>query len=214
MDEMSFSRSNSLTTLELDLSNKSLKLIDDNAFNDFSNLRRLLLSSNLLLTLPDRVFANLNRLTTLDLSFNRLQMLNEAHFAQLVDLRLLFLNNNRLISIDAKAFASFGRLNQLHLNDNLLSFTSSESLFASMSNLTYLNLASNDLRKSLTNQNLLNGLVSLREINMNMCSLLNENVNLRIFESLPRLEKVYFQNNSLSNKREFETIYTNVTFIF
>ena len=195
----------------LDLSNKSIKLIDENAFIDLSkHLKQLLITNNFLLYLPNQ-FGNLTQLTTLDVSFNRLQSLKQTNFIELLNLRFLFLNNNRIKSIDGNAFAPLSNLEQLCLNKNLLT-QFEENLFSTLSNLTSLNVGSNAMKNELLNEYTFNGLVSLKELNLQMCSLVN--VNLDLFEKLPQLEKVYFDGNEEHLLNLFKLFYWNVTFVF
>ena len=200
---------------ELDFSNKNIKLIEENAFVNFSkNLKQLLIANNSLLNLPNH-FGNLTQLTKLDVSFNSLQILNQANFNEFTSLKFLYLNNNRIKSLDANSFARLTNLIELYLNENLITQLIVD-LFSPLSNLIYLNLSMNSLN-SLDNKNTFKGLVSLKEINMNMCSL--GNLNFELFKHLPLLQKVFLKNNNNNNElkkyeKDLKHMYMNVTFEF
>ncbi|XP_059170224.1 slit homolog 2 protein-like isoform X2 [Physella acuta] len=85
-----------------------------------TNLKRLDLSHNKIVTLPSQIFSNLTQLSTLILSYNNLQCISETSFSNLQNLRILSLHENNVSSIPYGAFDSLKSLSHIALGGNPL----------------------------------------------------------------------------------------------
>ncbi|XP_008280264.1 carboxypeptidase N subunit 2 [Stegastes partitus] len=115
--DQAFGFSNSTLT-ELNL--KGNRLIELSSLSSLTSLTDLILSSNLLSSLPEDLFRNLTTLENLDLSENQLTLLPETVFNELFSIKAIHLNKNNLSRLDAKLFEDQMLIQQLYLSDNRL----------------------------------------------------------------------------------------------
>ncbi|XP_012937853.1 slit homolog 2 protein [Aplysia californica] len=85
-----------------------------------TNLKRLDLSHNKIVTLPSKIFSNLTQLSTLILSYNDLQCISETSFFNMKNLRILSLHENNISTIPYGAFDSLKALSHIALGGNPL----------------------------------------------------------------------------------------------
>ena len=83
-----------LTTTELRLGFRGIISVQPGTFQAFPNLRKLVLSNNLLTRLPFGMFSNLTNLTELEIYFNRIEVIDDFIFQDLANLAILDLSNN------------------------------------------------------------------------------------------------------------------------
>ena len=133
--------------LELvDLSSNSLVSIPDKSFSSQRRLRELRIEANKVSSLTPRTFSGLGRLEVLSLGHNLLDRLEARVFRPLRRLRDLSLAANRISEIEDGAFTGLeADLRLLDLSDNLLEAVPSAAL-ASLGNLAELRLGQNNLR--------------------------------------------------------------------
>ena len=133
--------------LELvDLSSNSLVSIPDKSFSSQRRLRELRIEANKVSSLTPRTFSGLGRLEVLSLGHNLLDRLGARVFRPLRRLRELSLAANRISEIEDGAFTGLeADLRLLDLSDNLLEAVPSNAL-ASLGNLAELRLGQNNLR--------------------------------------------------------------------
>lgn len=133
--------------LELvDLSSNSLVSIPDKSFSSQRRLRELRIEANKVSSLTPRTFSGLGRLEVLSLGHNLLDKLEARVFRPLRRLRELSLAQNRISEIEAEAFTGLeADLRLLDLSDNLLEAVPSLAL-ARLTNLAELRLGQNNLR--------------------------------------------------------------------
>ncbi|XP_037387122.1 uncharacterized protein lrrc53 [Pygocentrus nattereri] len=115
-------------------------------FSDSSNMSVLALSNNVISTIMDNAFQNLTVLRTLILDHNRLsnQALDTLTFSWLRKLETLHLGNNALKDIDGSWFQSTKALKTLLLEGNLLTSLNSSTFASSdLRNLEILDLSDN-----------------------------------------------------------------------
>jgi len=131
--------------LELvDLSSNQLVSVPDKAFISQRKLIELRLGSNKISQLTERTMSGLARLSSLDLSQNFLEILHDRVFKPLKKLKELNLESNRISEISPHAFTGVSELVSLNLNDNLLTEIPASAL-SQLSSLCELNIARNSL---------------------------------------------------------------------
>lgn len=115
-----------LDTTELYLDDNGIEEVESDAADVLSEIGRLTqltrldLSNNKIMSLPPKLFANLTHLSTLILSYNKLQCIADNSFSGLKELRILSLHGNNLSSIPFGAFDDLTSLTHLALGGNPL----------------------------------------------------------------------------------------------
>ena len=177
----------------LDLSSNTLLNLPADIFTDLDRLTELHMNNNLLSSLPTGIFDNLTNLTNLNLASNFLSSLSANVFSDLAALETLQLNGNDLSSLPSGIFDNLTNLKNLHLNDNSLS-SLPNGIFNNLTMLINLDLSLNGL--SSLSVNTFSDLIGLNvlHLNDNFLSTLDEN----IFNSLTTLSLLDLSNNFLS----------------
>lgn len=123
-------RNKSITVIEKDafisfssitwliLSNNEISHIAEQAFHPLVNLEKLRLNNNNLHSIPENAFILANNLTGLDLSANQITHIPVQAFHPLVKLQELHLHDNKLTSIPSEAFVFLHNLTILSLDNN------------------------------------------------------------------------------------------------
>ncbi|XP_076283486.1 lumican-like [Lasioglossum baleicum] len=148
----------------LDLSHNSLNYLPDNMFQQTSNLESLLLSNNMIPTMPN--VQALSRLRGLVLNHNRINVVADRNSDSL---KMLSLRGNAISQINATTFQGYPVLEILDLSENKLS-TLPIGWANSLEKLLILNLKSNSFARftdtSLTtvNSDLMHLLMSVHPI--------------------------------------------------
>ncbi|XP_003738314.1 toll-like receptor Tollo [Galendromus occidentalis] len=133
--------------LELDLSDNNLRYIDDRAFENLGNLKKLYLQRNQLAQLVETALSGLSRLQLLDMSNNRLNTLPPKVLQGSGDLKELYLQNNSIGLLSPSTFRGLQQLVVLNLSDNQISSEwIAPETFADLIRLVVLHLSSNRLR--------------------------------------------------------------------
>ena len=133
-----------LDMYELQLDNNSIAWLGQYSFTGLNNLNALYLEFNLLTTLSNAVFENLNKLQILSLHNNEIGYLEEGVFQALEYLSDLYLNHNQLVSLPSGIFMNCGRLIYLDLKGNKLT-SLSLTLFKGSQEILLLSLADNQI---------------------------------------------------------------------
>lgn len=132
--------------LELvDLSSNHLVSIPDRAFSNQRRLVELRISSNKISELSERTFSGLGKLQVLHLHQNLIDRIPNKAFKALKSLKELQLGSNRISEIEKRAFVNLGEITILDLSDNLLENIPTEAL-EYMTSLAELNLANNNIK--------------------------------------------------------------------
>ena len=129
----------------VDLSSNELVSVPDRAFASQRRLQELRLGGNKISELTEKTFSGLSRLQSLDLSHNFLERLENRVFKPLRSVKELNLESNRISEVDQRAFAGCSTLVSLNLGDNLLSKVPTDA-FSHLTHLAELRLAGNSLR--------------------------------------------------------------------
>eukprot|EP01147_Barroeca_monosierra_P004879 gene4879-8691_t len=144
-----FSDATSIKTLRI--VNTGLSTIEPNSFDDMTKLEELEILESKLEGLPKNILENQKQLEHLRIARNKLTSLNNAFFHGLSNLELLDLGSNHITQIDEGTFKPLISLRHLELNRNQLTKLSSSLEFfgkdepgGTHSNLTRLNLRSNE----------------------------------------------------------------------
>lgn len=105
--------------LKLDLSSNKLTTLNQNTFENFTNLKHLNLSGNSIRNLERATFLHQKNLITLDLSKNDLIIFDfNALASARVDLNFLDLSKNRLVELKNFRSENMAQLEVLNINDN------------------------------------------------------------------------------------------------
>ncbi|XP_043928860.1 LOW QUALITY PROTEIN: SLIT and NTRK-like protein 1 [Protopterus annectens] len=105
----------------LDLGDNDIRIIENNTFQNLSDLRWLYLDNNYLDVLRQELFAGMHNLELLNLGFNLIHLIHPGTFNHLPNLRALMLNNNVLKSLPVDVFSGVS-LSSLSLHNNYLSY--------------------------------------------------------------------------------------------
>ncbi|KAL2098351.1 hypothetical protein ACEWY4_007558 [Coilia grayii] len=134
------------TTQALMLTDGWIDLVDNTMLSNVGNISVLGLSNNAISTIKENAFQNLTGLKTLLLDHNQIssQTLNSTVFLWLSKLETLHLGNNAIENIDGYWFKNSKKLKILQLEGNLLSTLNSTTFSLSdLSNLETLDLSDN-----------------------------------------------------------------------
>ncbi|XP_071173088.1 toll-like receptor 3 [Mytilus edulis] len=207
--------------ISLDLSAANIFKIDDSAFEGLDALTRLFLNDNQLSQVPnnlppslqklylngnqitglkDKTFMKLSKLQFLYLGGNKIHQLEQKAFLGLTSLKTIHLVDNKIHTLPGKLFESFIVLESLELNkNNINQIPNGDSLFGSMSSLTYLNMADNAFASC--SMGLFRVLSSLRVLhlqNNQLGNLIANDVNGHLFAGLHKLIVLNMTNNQLT----------------
>ena len=106
--------------ISLDLSNNSIRYLNEMHFSGLDKLKYLNLSANQLESIEGNVFSSLKELTVLDLSDNYIHRLNANSFASLTNLLSLNIKDNFLKTFDLKILDYIGKIEQIDLSGNMI----------------------------------------------------------------------------------------------
>lgn len=104
--------------IELDLSFNQIKVIHPGTFHPLIKIRKILLHDNVLATVSDRTFENLQHLSHVELKNNKIQFVGEMAFVN-VPLKTIYLANNLLQKLEKTTFMSLTHLSALSLGGNI-----------------------------------------------------------------------------------------------
>ena len=204
-----------------------IKTVDRDAFDGLSlsdsywPTPRIVLSGNVIETLPLGVFDEVSGLEGLELQYNHISGFEEGFFANLPDLEELSLTGNDIKIIPTGMFKGLAALTYLALSHNALTAVE-EDYFADLSKLEDLGLAYNDI--SSLHPTSFSGLTSLQKLDLQRNVILelpadifddqssltelrlttNDIVSLDpgTFEGTPNLEMLYLNGNYFVNLPE------------
>ena len=186
-------------TGSLDFFYQGVSSLQENDFAGLYKLQELYLSQNALSNLPEDIFNDLSDLEKLHLNTNGLlTSLPEGIFNGLSSLEELYLDSNgRLSILPEDIFNGLAKLQTLHLEEGVLS-SLSEDIFNGLSNLQTLRLQINNL--SSLPEGIFNGLTNLQRLYLyeNPLGSLPEG----IFNGLTNLQRLWLERNSLSSLPE------------
>lgn len=129
---------------EMDLSMNRIEMLQVEQFSNLGKLRVLNLANNKLRTIPRDAFYN-TRIERLNLSFNNIALFPASSLSEIgFTLRALDISNNQIDSLDSTMFQNTQFLLDLNLASNQIKLLS-DNTFASLNNLTSLDLSFNVL---------------------------------------------------------------------
>jgi len=131
--------------VKVDLSHNHLVSIPSRAFKSQRKLTDLRMRGNKISEIDQDTFSGLGMLETLDLRTNLIETLEEGSFQTMSDLKQLDLGNNRINQIDDSAFVGLSELVILYLDDNQLESVPTKAL-SSLPNLAELHLSRNNFK--------------------------------------------------------------------
>lgn len=99
---------------------KHIKHIDPNAFQDLTNITRIILYNNQIERIEPNTFVDLVNLKEMSLGNNKLRRIEANSFNGLVNLDGLYMYGNKIEEIDSNAFHDLGNLKWLSLYENKL----------------------------------------------------------------------------------------------
>ena len=130
---------------KVDLSHNHLVTIPDRSFKSQRKLRDLRMRGNKISEITTETFVGLAKLETLDLRSNLLEKIGSKVFQSLAGLKELNLGNNRIKKIKEGAFEGLSELSILHLDDNQLTSIPTKALKI-LTNLAELHLSRNNFK--------------------------------------------------------------------
>jgi len=132
--------------LELvDLSSNQLVSIPDRSFSSQRRLKELRIENNKISSLNEKTFTGLSKLQVLNLGHNLIDKLSNRVLKPLKHVKEIIIKQNRISEIESEAFIGLTELTVLDLSDNLLESVPSEA-FKHLENLAELNLGKNNFR--------------------------------------------------------------------
>lgn len=197
--------------MSLDLSQNSITLVDDEAFEGLSDLRTVSLTGNKLTSIG-LIFPHTPQITSVRLGHNEITEIGEDNFKNNTMVKMLDLSNNKIMNIHPDAFKSLDMLIYLILSNNPLvtlpelSFTSTMMTLADFSScqltsvpktmpasLKDFRLGNNRIKEILVND--FENITGMILITLNDNQI--ENVAHRAFGSLENLKELWLSRNQL-----------------
>ena len=179
--------------LELvDLSSNELVSIPDRSFSSQRRLVELRMDSNHISELSERTWSGLSRLQVLSLGHNLLDKLANRVFRPAKHLKELNLGQNRISEIEDDAFEGLSELTVLDLSDNQLETVPSEAL-RHLTNLAELRLGQNNLR--VIPDSSFSSLIKLSSLDVSGNKI--ERVHQKAFSGLKDLQSLNLRDNEL-----------------
>jgi Leucine-rich repeat (LRR) protein len=129
----------------LNLIANSLRLMDEDSFEDLKNLEILELDGCRLTNLPLKIFYNLRKLRKIHLSENQLMHLDKTLFVNNQEIEEIDLNFNQLAHLDKAIFYNQRKLKKIHLSSSLLTHLDKD-LFINNQLLEVISLDQNKLK--------------------------------------------------------------------
>ena len=176
----------------VDLSSNHLVSIPDRSFSNQRKLLELIISGNKISKLGEKTFDGLSSLEVLNLADNIISKLRNRSFKSMILLKELSLRGNKISEIRERAFAGLSDLTLLDLSDNELQDIPSNA-FNHLSNLVELLLAKNNVMH-LNEHTLLNSKLSLLDLSGNVINEIHRNA----FQNIKHLKHLYLQDNNMN----------------
>lgn len=177
----------------LDLADNNIRYIKNHQFLNYTKLKFLNLSNNLIDDLPRNFCQGLDLLEELYLSGNKLHAIPFQVFAPLINLKILDLSNNFMVTFLDHFFRPNKHIQTLLLNNNRLNKLTSNSL-ADLTELKTLELSNNSL--STFSKGVFHGLRQLQALNISINPIMN--LNKDVFSSLLNLKVLSMGYNNLT----------------
>ncbi|XP_068613407.1 immunoglobulin superfamily member 10-like [Brachionichthys hirsutus] len=108
------------TVVKINLGYNSISVLRENDLAGLENLELLMLHSNIIQRIEDRVFQDLKSLQVLKLSFNKIRKINKETFTGLKSLLRLHIDHNHIDFISPEAFYGLSNLQLVQLEGNHL----------------------------------------------------------------------------------------------
>jgi Leucine-rich repeat (LRR) protein len=192
-----------------DLNNNKFPRIDEQMFQQMTQLVELRLHGCDIESLSENAFTNLRILKVLSLRNNEIKALHEATFRNLESLEDLNLALNRLEMVPANLFEANRKLKKLDLHRNRIKGLP-EGLFGNLADLERLSIGGNEIEvihRSIFQQN---GKLRWLYLHQNKIHAISEGT----FDGLVKLTRLYLEENSCVNKLYVDYGDPNVTVDF
>ncbi|XP_068216052.1 carboxypeptidase N subunit 2-like [Palaemon carinicauda] len=160
----------------------------------YTELKKLDISHNEIMTLGSNNFAALNKLEEFRLSNNQLSTLESSSLLGLISVKALIFNNNLISSIEDSAFMGLDNLQELDLSKNKLKILN-ENSFIFLPTLQTLNLSGNRLASVPSIG--LNNLTSLQELDLSDNHV--SQVPGQAFSGITKLSRLILDKNNISH---------------
>jgi Leucine-rich repeat (LRR) protein len=200
----------------LNLGLLDLKMIENEAFNGFTNIRSINLRKNKLksfeFNLSKFTMINSNpfeKLQQLDLSYNLIENINDLTFDSMCNLEKLYLKSNQINLISTNAFFNLTKLKTLDLSNNQIQGVLATNLFFHLSNLKELNLRNNKINEIVPDS--FKGLDNLLSLNLE-ANKLERLENPDLFAQMKTIECINLSYNKFKSLRAniFDCLKTNL----
>ncbi|NWR35822.1 IGS10 protein, partial [Tachuris rubrigastra] len=106
--------------LRINLGYNSLRKLSPTDFSGLEKLELLMLHSNEISMIPERVFSDLRSLQVLKMSYNKVRVLQQGVFYGLKSLVRLHMDHNQIEFVNPNVFYGLTSLRLVHLDGNLL----------------------------------------------------------------------------------------------
>lgn len=176
------------------LNNNEIEIIEDNAFELFTNLKVLKLSKNNIAIVSKLWFGQNINLRELDLNFNQINKIDILAFKYMDNLQVLKMRRNKLEHLSDGSFWGLSKLKKLQLDHNNIDVISQGWTYG-LDSLKELSLKYN----SITNisDNSWSSAKKLIEINLSFNKL--QTIKKHSFQNLHSLKILRLSNNEISN---------------
>ncbi|XP_069100715.1 toll-like receptor 13 [Pleurodeles waltl] len=176
--------------VNLDLSQNRFSNLQENDFQNLSQLQVLNVSQNEISTIESRTFSNQGRLELLNLTSNRLIGISNSMFTGLNNLTTLMLSHNNITTIELHAFSSMKHIRIIDLASNKLQTLDSMHAVFVLSTLEKLHIGDNGLYNFAT-EDLRGTLMNLTRLDISRNPLSEINMTSNVFQSLHSLDSSY-----------------------
>jgi Leucine-rich repeat (LRR) protein len=189
-----------------DLNNNKFPRINEQMFQQMSQLIELRLHGCVIESLSENAFTNLKILKVLSLRNNEIKALHEATFHNLENLEDLNLSLNQLEKVPAKLFEANRKLKKLDLHRNRIKEISA-GLFNNLAELERLSIGGNEIEVIHRSTFQQNGELRWLYLHQNKIHAISDGT----FDGLAKLTRLYLERNSCIDKLYVDYGDPNVT---
>jgi Leucine-rich repeat (LRR) protein len=173
--------------------NKEIKVIPENIFEKFPNLKRITFWADAIRIIEKKHFKGMKKLEELRFNYNEIETIAEGSFNDLKNLKILNLHSNKIKNLHMEIFQTLTKLDNLYLTYNHIDFLP-ENIFNSLKNLRLLDLGNNKIK--ILSEKVFVNLISLENITLRN----NELTKLpkHLLSENKKLENIWFSENDIN----------------